>query len=229
MSGSAPSTTLASDSVHTKLRSEILDGRLTPGDPLPSERALAEEHSINRHAVREALKRLQQAGLVRISQGGATRVLDWRDSGGLEVLLDLMNAPGEPPAQLMRSMLEMRESIGVDAARKFAARASDRERARARELAELTADSIEARSDEVLTAFVGLWQTIVDGSGNLAYRLALNTLNEALDAYPDLAGSLIPRDASAVRNFGAALVASDAQAAGVAAQGLLAPDIDAVG
>ena len=61
---------------------------------MPSERTLAEELGVNRHAVREALKRLQQAGLIRIAQGGATRVLDWRQSGGLEVLLDLMNAAG---------------------------------------------------------------------------------------------------------------------------------------
>ena len=71
--------------------------------------------------MREALKRLQQAGLIRISQGGATRVLDWRQSGGLEVLLDLMDAPGSPPPELIRSVLEMRETVGVDAAGKCAA------------------------------------------------------------------------------------------------------------
>ena len=83
---------LASGEVHRRLREQILSGELAPGDPIPSERALSEELGVNRHAVREALKRLQQAGLVRISQGGATRVLDWRDSAGLEVLLDLMRA-----------------------------------------------------------------------------------------------------------------------------------------
>ncbi|UUY06381.1 winged helix-turn-helix domain-containing protein [Svornostia abyssi] len=42
---------------------------MAPGDPLPSERVLAEQFGINRHAVREAIKRLQQAGLVVVSQG----------------------------------------------------------------------------------------------------------------------------------------------------------------
>ena len=41
----------------------ILEGKLEAGSALPSERFLAEEFGVNRHAVREALKRLEQAGL----------------------------------------------------------------------------------------------------------------------------------------------------------------------
>src|SRR3954462_9385936 len=81
---------LASSAVHTRLREQIMSGELSPGDPIPSERTLSDELGVNRHAVREALKRLQQAGLVRIAQGGATRVLDWRTTAGLEVMLDLV-------------------------------------------------------------------------------------------------------------------------------------------
>ena len=212
----AASPPLASDSVHSRLRADIIEGRLSAGDPLPSERVLSERLGVNRHAVREALKRLQQAGLIRISQGGATRVLDWRQSGGLEVLLDLMDAPGSPPPELIRSVLEMRETIGVDAAVKFCERAGERERTRAAELAEDAAAALDAggkESAEALAAFIALWQAIVDGSGNLAYRLGLNSLNAALGVYSDLAGALIP-DASALRGLGAAL--RDGDAAGVA-------------
>ena len=85
-----------SERVHEHLRRDILEGRLAPGAAVPSERVLAADLQANRHAVREALKRLEQAGLVRISQGGPTRVLDWRDSGGLEVLLDLVGHRARP-------------------------------------------------------------------------------------------------------------------------------------
>ena len=70
--------------------------------------------------MREALKRLQQAGLVAISQGGATRVRDWRHHGGLELLLE-----GEVPESLnaARAAMEMRACIGADAARRCAQRA----------------------------------------------------------------------------------------------------------
>ena len=44
-----------SDRVHERLRGQILDGTLAPGDPVPSERSLAEELGVTRHAVREAL------------------------------------------------------------------------------------------------------------------------------------------------------------------------------
>jgi hypothetical protein len=72
--------------------------------------------------VLEALKRLEQAGLVRVSQGGATRVRDWRHEGGLDLLTQL-GVLGKPDIELLRSELEMRLCIGVDAARQCAERA----------------------------------------------------------------------------------------------------------
>ena len=113
-----PVETKRSETVHAALRGAILDGTLAPGDPLPSERVLAAEHGVNRHAVREAVKRLQQAGLIHVTHGGATRVLDWRTHGGLELLTDL-------PGRLLRDVTEMRATIGADAAALCAERASD--------------------------------------------------------------------------------------------------------
>src|SRR3954467_4689281 len=102
-----------SDRVHERLRVDILTGVLAPGAAVASERVLAEELGVNRHAIREALKRLQQAGLVSISQGGATRVLDWRRSAGLDVLVTLT----ELRPELLADVVEMRLAIGADVAR----------------------------------------------------------------------------------------------------------------
>lgn len=197
---------------------------------MPSERALSEEMGVNRHAVREALKRLQQAGLIRISQGGATRVRSWRDSAGLEVMLDLVQHGEEPPADLMRSVLEMRASIGVDAARRCAERADSESRETARDLAEAVAGAIEeGRTPGLTEPFVSLWQQIVDGSGNLAYRLGLNSLNSALDAYPQFGELLEPSDPASLRDLGKAIAERDGDAAGAAARALLEPDIELAG
>src|SRR3954465_12492945 len=119
-----------SSAIHRTLRTAILDGTYGPGTALPSERQLSDELGASRHAVREALKRLQQAGLVSISQGGATRVRDWRRHGGLALLL-AVGGEGQAPPELglVRAALEMRASIGADAARLCALRADDALRA----------------------------------------------------------------------------------------------------
>src|SRR4051812_6949708 len=120
------STSTLSGQIYALLRGEILAGRYEPGGALPSERRLSDELESGRHAVREALKRLQQAGLVAISQGGATRVRDWRRHGGLELLLE-----GEVPDELEagRAAMEMRACIGADAARRCDQRAAAARRA----------------------------------------------------------------------------------------------------
>lgn len=217
-----------SDVLHDRLRAEILAGELAAGDAVPSERALAERHGVNRHAVREALKRLEQAGLVRITQGGATRVQDWREHGGLDLLLDLVRdagAPaGGPPAEVVRSVLELRALIGVDAARRFVERAEPAERERVAGLVEAVASAIDgataAEPAVVAAAYEELWHALVAGSGSVAYRLMLNSLNVAVAAFPELAAALAPDDPGALRSLAAAVragAAADA-AALVAAQ-----------
>jgi DNA-binding FadR family transcriptional regulator len=218
-----------SDRVHERLRGQILDGTLAPGDPVPSERSLAEELGVNRHAVREALKRLEQAGLVQITQGGATRVLDWRSSAGLELLLDLAGGAGPPSVELVRAVLEMRVSVGVDAARLCAARAPSEQRTRIGELAGRAAGDIDGDPAAALTGFIGLWEEIVDGSGNVAYRLALNSLTRALGAYPETAAAALPTDPGGTRALGEAIAAGDPEAAAAAAGRLLQRDVDALG
>jgi len=47
----------------------ITDGRLAPGDRLPAERALAEEHAVSRMTVRQALQSLEARGLLRRTIG----------------------------------------------------------------------------------------------------------------------------------------------------------------
>jgi len=203
----------ASDPVHERLRGDILAGRLGPGDAIPSERVLAEEFGVGRHAVREAVKRLEQLGLVRISHGGATRVLDWRDSAGLDVLLDLF-ATGHTPPDLLQAALEMRATIGTDAARLCAIRGDAEQRA---EVARLATPPVDA------DAYGALWRAIVTGAGNLAYRLAFNSLVEALAERPELAAALVPRGGDDLRALGDAIAAGDADAAAAVATRLLAP------
>jgi len=225
MSSDRPAT--ASLRVHDALRKRILEGELDPGDRFPSERVLAEEFGVNRHAVREALKRLQQAGLIQITHGGSTRVLDWRDSGGLEVLLDLGGDPLDPPAEIVRSVLEMRASIGIDAARLCAERATPAEREQVEGLGERAAALVGAGDDEMLDqAFAELWLAIVAGSGNIAYRLSLNSLLEAMLTFGDVAARIRPDDARIIGRLGRAIGAGDPETAAEVAGHMLRADVE---
>ena len=55
--------------VVTQIEEAILDGRLKTGDTLPSERQLKELFSISRGTLREALRVLEQKGLIEIKPG----------------------------------------------------------------------------------------------------------------------------------------------------------------
>src|SRR2546429_8150119 len=105
------------DQVFEQLREAILSGVYGPGERLPPQRALARELEVNMASVREALKRLEQLRLVEVRHGDATRVLDWRASGGLEALALLGGIDrGTTPA-----LFEARRLLLTEAARLAAA------------------------------------------------------------------------------------------------------------
>lgn len=60
--------------VAEQLRAAIADGRLAPGESLPSEHELAERHGVTRVTVRKAIALLRSDGLVFSEQGRATFV-----------------------------------------------------------------------------------------------------------------------------------------------------------
>ncbi len=162
--------------VFASLRDAILSGEIPPGDPLPAERELAARFGVNRQAVREAVTRLAQVRLVRVSQGGNTRVEDWRRTAGLDVAAQLAGSADRlAVATLTRDMLEMRAVIGADAARLCAERADDATRAgitgRAADYARIGPDL-----DALAAANVELWRAVVLGSRNVVYLLSFNSL-----------------------------------------------------
>ncbi|GAA3290200.1 FadR/GntR family transcriptional regulator [Arthrobacter citreus] len=57
------------------LRAEIVEGRISPGDRLPSESALIARHGVSRTVVREAVARLQAEGLIHTRRGSGSFVL----------------------------------------------------------------------------------------------------------------------------------------------------------
>ena len=73
-----------------QLRSLILHGQYPPGSKLPPERELSKRLRVNRASLREALKKLEHLGLVRIRQGDGTRVQNFMETGGIELVQHLL-------------------------------------------------------------------------------------------------------------------------------------------
>jgi GntR family transcriptional regulator, transcriptional repressor for pyruvate dehydrogenase complex len=66
-------TTFAADAIRT-IKEMILDGRLQPGQRLPSERALSEALGVSRPTVREAIRSLQAMNILESRHGSGTFV-----------------------------------------------------------------------------------------------------------------------------------------------------------
>ena len=189
------------DSVFVQLRDEILRGEIEPGSPLPAERVLCETFGVNRGAVREALKRLQQIRLITMQQGGATRVLDFRAGAGLEVLPALVvDDDGRVDVDVLQSIMEMRSALGADAARLAAQRGGERA---ADVLDDIVARMRTASGDlvELQALAMEYWEHLVAGSGNIAYRLAFNTMRETYDRFRELLRPLLAEEISYLAGY----------------------------
>jgi DNA-binding FadR family transcriptional regulator len=60
--------------IFNQIASAILAGKFNAGDPIISERALAEQLGVSRNIVRNAYRRLEEAGLVETAGTSARRV-----------------------------------------------------------------------------------------------------------------------------------------------------------
>lgn len=186
-----------SDAVFEQLRDEIVSGRMEPGSALPAERALCEMLDVNRGAVREALKKLEQARLVSIQHGGATRVLDFRETGGLDLMAALvMRSDGSVDGKVARGVMELRSALGADIARRCAERSPGRGPA----LLEIAQRMEGAGRDleALLSLNVEFWTKLVDGSNNVAYRLAFNSVRDLLEEMANVFATILAEETTDV-------------------------------
>ncbi len=168
-----------SDAVFEQLRGRIVDGEMPPGTKLPSERVLCEMLQVNRGALREALRRLEQARLIRCQHGGSTRVLDYRTSAGLDLLSSLLfTSTGELNIAVARSVVEMRSALAPDMARLAALRGEPATAARLDALVE-SMRSCDGELEKLQDIAQDFWGELAAASDNVAYRLAYNTLIES--------------------------------------------------
>jgi GntR family transcriptional repressor for pyruvate dehydrogenase complex len=220
-----------SDAVFEQLSSEIVHGRMVPGAPLPSERSLCDMLRVNRGAVREALKRLSQAGLITIQHGGAARVLDYKQSGNLDLLTRLLfHSDGTIDLKVARSAMEMRAAMAPDIARLCARR---RRPEQVHQILELVAAMADKPGDLPALQLLALqfWDVLVEGSDNIAYRLVFNSLREAYDRLRELLVEVLGeelRDLAAYRAIAEAIQREDDLSAATVARAVMEQGSSAV-
>ena len=97
----------AFEDIAAQIRAELAAGRLKVGSRLPSERALSEQFNVSRNTLREALRSLEHAGLIRLQKGASGGAFISERSGEAVVtgLLDLYHVGAIGPAQLTQARI----------------------------------------------------------------------------------------------------------------------------
>ena len=220
---------LVPDDVFDQLLDEVVEGELTAGDSLPSERRLAEMLGVSRPAVREALQRMSQTRLVEVRHGGATTVREFRRYAGLDLLPRLLVRNGEIDPAVGRGVLEARLAIGPTVAAMAAGRRRTPDLAA---LAAAVAD-LDAATDPLARqhAALAFWDVVTDAADSVVFRLMFNSLRLAYEpAIPALAPLMEAEvgNLAGYRALSEAITSGDEDTARAAADDLLRPATTAI-
>ena len=96
--------------VASSIAREIAQGRLKPGDQLPTEQSLATTFGVSRNVVREAIARLRSEGRIRSQQGLGAFVAE------IPAAALTIELAGSPSAKAFRGLFELRGILEVEAA-----------------------------------------------------------------------------------------------------------------
>jgi DNA-binding FadR family transcriptional regulator len=206
------------ESLYEELSRDIIRGKIAPGANLLPERKLAEARGVNRGAVREAMKRLAQMRLIRTVHGGGNRVEEWRQIAGLELLPDLLVGEGGlPDFAMLRSLLEMRATLGIDAARLAAQRVGPEQV----QALQSVVDEMRRRPNDVehqQAEVQRFWTALVGAAGNQVYVMAFNSLARCWQRYGAHLRHLLSDELRAVPEYQAIVRACQRKDAELAAK-----------
>ena len=181
-----PQTQRAWRTVLEHIERDLLDGRLRPGDRLPSERDLSADLGVGRSSVREALRVLEVMGLIRTATGSgpqAGAIVIATPGGGLSALLRLqVAARGFALADVVQTRLVLEEAVAgtlaTDTARDTSAAHGM--------LAAMDADDLTPA--EFLALDAQLHLSLAEASGNTVIAAMMAGLRTSIESYV-LAGS----------------------------------------
>ncbi|QLD11033.1 FadR/GntR family transcriptional regulator [Microbacterium oleivorans] len=173
-----------------RIESDLLAGKLGPGDRLPSERDLVAQLGVGRSSVREALRVLEVMGLIRTATGSgpnAGAIVVARPTGGMQALLRLqVAAQGFDIADVVSTRLLLEEWVaGQLAGTPDVDLANAREALRAMDAAGLTPADFLALDAQFHVA-------LAEASGNDVVAAMMAGLRSSIEDYVLQGASRIP-------------------------------------
>jgi GntR family transcriptional repressor for pyruvate dehydrogenase complex len=209
------------DAIAETLRSQILSGKYGPGERLPSERELSERLGVNRASAREALKQLEQNGMIAIRRGGGARVLPI-EQAGLGVLQHVLRSQ-TPERELVAQWLDVHELVIAGGARLAVERGTAQEFAEAKRLLRrLTEPALSA--EQYIRIGDEITELIARASRNVVLRMVRDGLTATAQQRNDARLQLRPSRKvimSLVRDAERALDKRDPEAAEAGVRKLL--------
>lgn len=116
----------AVERVVEQLADRVRNGHVRPGDKLPGEASLADEFSVSRPIVREALGQLRERGYIVTVNGRGSFICKPDARGIADALKDQLRFTGETPFDA-RQLYEVRTAIEVVAVRNACTRSTERQ------------------------------------------------------------------------------------------------------
>ena len=198
------------------LEERILSGDIEPGSMLPPEKELAEQLGVGRRAVREALRVLQNKGLVDIRMGVGTIVLRNDMDSYLDALLVNMSSYLQSNRGELEHVLEVREVIEGYALRRLIETRNDPVIASLRANIDLQRKAHrDADPEEYNRHHVAFHRLIVDSIGNPIISMVYDQVRRLVSERMRVVGRSLDQEGKSIAEHGAIV---DAVAAGDAAK-----------
>ncbi|MFO0605876.1 MAG: FCD domain-containing protein [Polyangiales bacterium] len=178
----------AVEDVTRRVREGILRGEFATGSDLPGERELSRRFGVSRLTLRAGISRLEVEGLVRPVHGSGTRVLDFRESAGVELLAHLVAlgpADGGASLSLLGDLLELRRVLAVEAVGLAAERATPDEVASLRAHLDAQAECVDDPA-RWIAADLTFARRVARATQNTAVVLVTNTIVRMMERQPGI-------------------------------------------
>jgi GntR family transcriptional repressor for pyruvate dehydrogenase complex len=169
-----------SDQLIIRIARDIVRGRLTAGDPLPSEQELAAAFSVSKPTIREATRALADLGLIHAQQGKRTVIRASRAWNVLDPRIQEAYRLEERGAELASQLYETRIVLETSSAAFAALRADPEHVALMRSLVDqlrAIADSKAPDLDEFLRVDREFHDVVAQASGNVVLRQVVRRVN----------------------------------------------------